>query len=136
MLLKNMGEDQPELVNGSIGTVVVMRPKKVLVDFGDLGDVEWIEPAVFEIRDDDRKLVATRTQLPLMLAWAMSGHKCQGLTITSNVVADLGSVFEEGQAYVMLSRVKKLEQLSLTAFNPKTIRANAAVVAWYQDLRK
>ena len=73
-------------------------------------------------------------QIPLKLAWAISTHKSQGATLTVAEV-DIGpSVFSEGQAYVSLSRVKTLDGLYLSKFEPKRIRANPKVLAFYNSI--
>jgi ATP-dependent DNA helicase PIF1 len=55
-----------------------------------------------------------------MLAYAVTIHKSQGMTLDF-VTTDLGSPFADGQAYVALSRVRSLEGLQLTAFNPRCV---------------
>jgi hypothetical protein len=70
----------------------------------------------------------------LALAWAITIHKSQGMTLTY-VNAELGNCFAEAQVYVALSRVKSLEGLGLRSFNPKQIRANQKAVA-FMVLRK
>ena len=65
-------------------------------------------------------------QFPLQLAHAITAHKIQGQTITkpNSLVADLATLFEPGQAYVILSRVQCLRQLHLTSINEKQIKFN------------
>ena len=71
---------------------------------------------------------------PLRLAWAMTIHKSQGATL-SLAEMDIGkSIFENGQSYVALSRVKSLHGLYLSDFNPKNIRANPKVTAFYETI--
>jgi len=75
-------------------------------------------------------------QIPLILSWATTIHKSQGMTL-SHAEIDLGSqVFEYGQAYVALSRVKSLEGLYLTNFNPNKIKANPKVIAFYKKMKE
>jgi ATP-dependent DNA helicase PIF1 len=70
-------------------------------------------------------------QVPLCLAWALTIHKTQGATL-EQIEVDIGSsVFEFGQTYVALSRVKTLEGLYLTNFDPLKIRANPKVKRFY-----
>ena len=74
------------------------------------------------------------SQLPLILAWALTIHKAQGATLELAEV-DVGSeIFECGQSYVALSRVKSLEGLYLSAFDAKRIRINKKVQEFYQML--
>ena len=79
--------------------------------------------------------MAERLQLPLMLAWAISIHKSQGMTIPFLDVKFAG-MFEYGQAYVALSRAVDLEGLSLTDFNPDAIKAHDQVVRFYEEMQR
>lgn len=75
------------------------------------------------------------SQVPLILAWALTIHKSQGATLDAAEI-DVGSnIFECGQTYVALSRVKSLEGLYLTSFDPKKIRINKKVQDYYESLK-
>lgn len=73
-------------------------------------------------------------QIPLILAWAVSIHKCQGTTLGIAEVDIGSSVFECAQSYVALSRVKTLGGLYLKSFDPRKIRADPRAVAFYRNL--
>ena len=73
-------------------------------------------------------------QFPVILAWATTIHKMQGSSL-DQAIMDLGSnVFEAGQIYVGLSRVKSLEGLYLTKFSPRVIKTNPKVREFYRQL--
>jgi ATP-dependent DNA helicase PIF1 len=75
------------------------------------------------------------TQVPLILSWALTIHKSQGATLDAAEI-DVGSgIFECGQTYVALSRVKSLEGLYLTSFDAKRIRINKKVKEYYESLK-
>jgi hypothetical protein len=79
--------------------------------------------------------MAERLQLPLMLAWAISIHKSQGMTIPFLDIKFAG-MFEYGQAYVALSRAVDLDGLNLTDFNPDAIKAHDQVVRFYEQMQR
>ena len=76
---------------------------------------------------------ASRSQLPLILSWALSIHKAQGQTL-ERVKVDLGRIFEKGQAYVALSRATCQEGLQITRFDPKKVMAHDKVRSFYDSL--
>ena len=78
---------------------------------------------------------ACRRQFPLVLAWATTIHKVQGLT-TDKIVVSFQGAFSAGQAYVALSRVKKLNGLHILDFDAKKIRVNEEVNEEMDRLRK
>ena len=74
------------------------------------------------------------SQIPLILAWALTIHKSQGATMDAAEI-DVGSgIFECGQTYVALSRVKSLDGLYLTSFDAQKIRVNKKVKEYYESL--
>lgn len=73
-------------------------------------------------------------QIPLILAWGMTIHKIQGATL-DHAEMDIGnSIFECGQTYVALSRIKSLGGLYLSGFQPQNIRANNRALSFYKEL--
>jgi ATP-dependent DNA helicase PIF1 len=127
MLIKNL--DVPGgLVNGSRG---------VVAKFGDDGEpvVEFLNgrliPMSLQEWPIDGYSGISRTQYPLRLAWACTIHKAQGATLDSALI-DIGEgVFEVGQAYVALSRVKSLDSLFVHNFSPEAFRLHTKVEAFY-----
>jgi ATP-dependent DNA helicase PIF1 len=74
------------------------------------------------------------SQIPLILAWAITIHKSQGATLEYAEI-DVGSnIFESGQTYVALSRVKSLEGLMLKYFDASKIKINKKVKEYYEKL--
>jgi ATP-dependent DNA helicase PIF1 len=76
---------------------------------------------------------ASRKQLPLILAWALSIHKAQGQTL-ERVKVDLGKVFEKGQAYVALSRATSQQGLQVLRFQKDKVMAHPRVINFYDKL--
>jgi len=99
-------------VNGTIGTVIgfasstrfpIVRTRE--------GEAVTVEPAEWAVEEGE-EIVARIRQIPLRLAWAMTIHKSQGVSLDAAVM-DLSRVFEYGQGYVALSRVRTLAGISL-----------------------
>lgn len=78
---------------------------------------------------------ASRSQVPLILAWALSIHKAQGQTL-ERVKVDLGKVFEKGQAYVALSRATTMQGLQVLRFDPRKVVAHEKVRSFYSSLTR
>ncbi|KAK6348892.1 hypothetical protein TWF730_011372 [Orbilia blumenaviensis] len=76
---------------------------------------------------------ASRKQVPLILAWALSIHKAQGQTL-DRVKVDLNKVFEKGQAYVALSRATTQEGLQVLGFDARKVMAHEKVRVFYKSL--
>jgi ATP-dependent DNA helicase PIF1 len=76
------------------------------------------------------------SQIPLILAWALTIHKAQGSTLDIAEVDAGSGIFECGQTYVALSRVKSLEGLYLQSFDAKRVRINRKVQEFYEILEK
>jgi ATP-dependent DNA helicase PIF1 len=73
-------------------------------------------------------------QVPLIHAWAVSIHKSQGATMDAARL-DLGSsIFECGQTYVAMSRIKSLDGLFIDSFDPAKVKVNRKVKAFYESL--
>jgi hypothetical protein len=79
------------------------------------------------------RIMAERQQIPLMLAWAISIHKSQGLTIPFLEIS-MNGIFEFGQAYVALSRAVDLKGLRLLDFDPLRIKTHPKVLEFYASL--
>ena len=80
-----------------------------------------------ELGDDEPYSLLSRTQIPLMAAWAMTVHKAQGMTL-SRVIVDLRHAFEPGQEYVALSRAETLRGLKVEGLPGKDKGPNKQVV--------
>jgi ATP-dependent DNA helicase PIF1 len=120
------------LVNGARGVVTALTPgpgRAPTVKF--VGGVAVVlRPEAWPVMSGGATL-AVRRQVPLALAWALSIHKSQGMSLDA-VSIDLARCFEHGQAYVALSRARSLLELSLKdAFQARCIRASPIVAAFY-----
>lgn len=106
-------------VNGSMGIVINFDNEGAPV-------IELVNGKKITVRADswkieeDGKIKAELQQLPIKLAWAITVHKSQGMTLERAEI-DLSRSFASGQGYVALSRLKSLEGLHLKGFNPQAL---------------
>jgi ATP-dependent DNA helicase PIF1 len=122
--------DNP-IVNGSCGLVIDFKEDLPVVKFKN-GHTRLINYHVWE--SEHIKGVGIK-QLPLILAWAITIHKAQGTTLELAEI-DIGTgIFECGQSYVALSRVKDINGLYLTGFNPNKIKVSRKVKEYYSKFK-
>jgi ATP-dependent DNA helicase PIF1 len=75
------------------------------------------------------------SQIPLILSWALTIHKSQGASLDAAMIDAGSGIFECGQTYVALSRVRSLNGLYLTSFDYTRIKINKKVKEYYESLR-
>ena len=126
MFIKNNHE--LGFVNGTTGVVVDFDKETglpiVKTSYGSLiklGLEDWT------IENDSGNIVAKVSQIPLKLAWAITIHKSQGMTLDSAEI-DLSKTFEVGQGYVALSRIKNIDGLRLMGLNDTALTVDPLIL--------
>ena len=126
IFIKNNAEEG--YVNGTTGIVESFSPidnmpivrtsqgKKIKLDLED-----W------SIENEGGKAIASVSQVPLRLAWAITIHKSQGMTLDAAEI-DLSKTFETGQGYVALSRIRSIEGLRLMGLNTMALRVDPLIL--------
>ena len=133
MLTVNMME--LGLVNGSRGVVEEFEedaPHIPIVRFAT-GRVMPIERYTWTRKDEAGFVESSYKQIPLQLAWATTIHMAQGKTLDCGELSIDDTMFENGQAYVALSRHKSLAKLTLRVFKASSVHADPVVVLFYEN---
>jgi ATP-dependent DNA helicase PIF1 len=131
MCIANIDMESTEpIVNGSQGIIIDFVGNLPLVQFNNgvrrtVGYHTWSSESFPSIGVK---------QIPLIYAWAITIHKAQGVSLDMAQIDAGSNIFECGQTYVALSRIKSLEGLYLTAFNPQKIKVNKKVQEYYKTL--
>jgi len=129
-------------INGSLGEVIGFEeddengllPKVKLTD----GTTLLVAPETWSVENDAGKVIASFQQIPLRLAWAITIHKSQGMTLEAAEI-NLMNTFEKGQGYVALSRLKSLTGLKLLGINEQALELDSLAVKAdrrFQELSK
>lgn len=103
-------------VNGTIGRITAISSKGFPLVKTVNDDLLEAKEETWAIEDETGKALASFTQIPLKLAWAITVHKSQGMTLDRAKI-DLSKAFERGQGYVALSRLRDLNGLKLLGLN-------------------
>lgn len=113
-----------------IETGISLHP---IVRFDGVEHPQVLAPFAFEFDEDSNGLCSFRRQVPLALAWAMSIHKSQGMSI-SNLEVNCDGAWENGQVYVALSRGRTLRGLTVSSLGiDGCCKADPRVLAFYSD---
>ena len=116
------------LVNGARGYVLDYSIHQILIKFQN-GLERWISHVTITNRDGKEHRF-----IPIKLAWALSIHKSQGMTIDALEV-DLGNnIFTYGQAYTALSRAKDMKSIKIINLSKSAFRVSPAVVDFYSNI--
>lgn len=118
-------------INGSMGEVIGFEeddqfgilPKVQLTD----GTVMVVMPETWSVDNDAGKTIASLQQIPLRLAWAITIHKSQGMTLAAAEI-NLSHTFEKGQGYVALSRLKSINGLRLLGINDRALELDSLAI--------
>lgn len=129
-------KNQPEggFVNGTLG---------IVKDFNSFGDpiIETNSGMAFSVSpqpwkiEEEGKIKAEINQLPLRLAWAITVHKSQGMSLDAMEV-DLSKSFVKGMGYVALSRVRSLDGMKLLGFNDMSLQVDNEVLEMDERFRE
>ena len=132
MFTKNKPKDG--FVNGTLGVIESFSTfsNNPIVKTKSGQKIE-VEPMDWQV-EENGKVKASLTQLPLRLAWAITVHKSQGMSMDAAVM-DLAQVFEYGQGYVALSRVRRLSGLHILGWNAKAFEVHPEVLAQDEQFR-
>lgn len=117
-------------VNGTLARVVDFSEGMPIIETTD-GRRITIKPTTWEVVEE-KKILASIEQLPLRLAWAITVHKSQGMSLDAAEI-DLSKAFVYGQGYVALSRVRSLDGLKVIGMHPNALQVDPKIV--HQDVK-
>lgn len=133
MFVKNKFKDEKVIyVNGTTGVIIDFDENNFPRVLLNSGENILVTPDSWTIDEEDR-ILAKINQIPLRLAWAITVHKSQGMTLDSAEI-DLSRSFGYGMGYVALSRLRTLSGLYLLGINESAYQLNPQVAAYDQEL--
>ncbi|XP_065058005.1 uncharacterized protein LOC135685854 isoform X1 [Rhopilema esculentum] len=129
VLTKNIDVEHGWL-NGTIANVVSIRQNYITIENVKTGRKTVVTRMKQSLSFPGSAVQYVRTQFPLLLGWALTVHKVQGMTLEKAYILLNKNFFASGQAYVALSRVKSLDNLHLLDYDPGAV----LLKPFYRDL--
>ena len=120
-------------VNGTRGQVVDFRDDQPIVRLANKRNIK-VTPHSWKLEEDGR-VRAEVAQLPLRLAWAITIHKSQGMSLDAAEV-DLSKSFTPGMGYVALSRIRSIGGLYLSGINAMALQMHPQIYEFDRKIRK
>jgi len=121
-------------VNGTTGVVIGFEGDIPIVKTS-IGQKIRVVAEDWTIENEAGESIATVSQIPLRLAWAITIHKSQGMTLDAAEM-DLSKTFEVGQGYVALSRIKSIEGLRLMGLNDMALTVDPLILRIDEPIKK
>ncbi len=128
LVMLRMNDPKQRYVNGTTGKIVDIKPDIIVIET-ETRRLE-IEKFTFTVQDEEGAEVAGATNFPINLAYASTIHKIQGSTL-DHIHVDLSALWEPGQAYVALSRVRRGGDVTVKRWTEKSIIADPMVKDFY-----
>ena len=127
-------EPSKGFVNGSRGRVIRFEAGQPLVTLANDSRIITVGPYAWQ-KIEDEKVIGEVTQLPLRLAWAITIHKSQGMSLDAAEI-DLSRSFTPGMGYVALSRLRSLDGLYISGMNAMALRLHPTIFDLDETLRR
>lgn len=121
-------------VNGTLGNIQHMSDDEMLILTLD-GRLVTLKKHKFQLKDGDGDVIASATNFPVSVAYAITIHKSQGATIDQAVV-ELSGLWDSGQAYTALSRLSKASGLRILSWDRGSIKIDPKVINFYKTINR
>jgi len=120
-------------VNGTLAYVEKISDTILTLRHATTNEQIFLDKKVYEWKKGDGQTIATATQFPVILGWAITIHGSQGTTLDT-IYTDLSDLWEFGQCYTAVSRLKTGNGLNIEAWNPESIIASKKVRNFYKEM--
>lgn len=133
LIMLRINDPMGRFVNGSLGIIKEIRPEQLTIKLLEGNGTIRVEKTAFSLLDGDGKEAASATNFPVNLAYATTIHKSQGLTL-ERMAVDLRNLWEPGQTYVAMSRVRSADGLFIVGWTKDSIRVDPSVREFYRGI--
>jgi ATP-dependent DNA helicase PIF1 len=134
LVMLRINDPKFRFVNGSLGHIIEIEEDKIHIELLKNAKIVEIEKMEFSLLSANGEPVATAKNFPITLAYAATIHKAQGMTV-DRLAVDLRRLWEPGQAYVALSRVRSGDGLTLFGWDKDSIKVDPQVLQFHEELK-